>query len=341
MKQWMKYMAVACGFLVMAIVCFPNKGNRVSAEGTTSGNTVQMEEEGVMPATDGEEGTEPESYSSVTSWIATVQYVIGDGAEWRVDETFETEKEYIFETENPNVDSGARFEVMIPDVKPEKKGYTFKNWKLINSANEIIIEECTPGEKYDFSYTQYAGKTLTFTAVWTDSYEDVVNIVYENGDGTALEGEGYRESIIQKMNEGEYETSFTVTVTSNTPNKDGNTFFGWEDAEGKTHTAGDTVTYNWADYSSGDSSKPQEIKFIALWKQETTPDEGENEGDGTESGFLAEGATPTNGENKLEANIKYILGSGTWTVNGTPTIYEGGSEFYVEVDGTYTFSQCQ
>ena len=232
MKQWMKYMAVACGFFVMAVVCFPTNGNLVSAEGTTSGNTVQMEEEGVMPATDGEEGTEPESYSSVTSWIATVQYVIGDGAEWRVDETFETEKEYIFETENPNVDSGARFEVTIPDVKPEKKGYTFKNWKLINSANEIIIEECTPGEKYDFSYTQYAGKTLTFTAVWTDSYEDVVK----------------------------------------------------------------------------------------------TPDEG---------------ATPTNGVNKLKANTKYKLGSGTWTVEGDPTIYEGGSEFYVKVERTYLFKQSQ
>lgn len=219
MKQWMKYMAVAFGFLVMAIVCFPNKGNRVSAEGTTSGNTVQMEEEGVMPATDGEEGTE-------SSWIVNVQYVIDDDAVWDVDKTFEMKKEYEFKTQTPDVDSGARFEVTIPDVKPNKKGYTFKNWKLTNSANEIIIEECTPGEKYDFSYTQYAGKTLTFTAVWTDS----------------------------------------------------------------------------------------------------TPDED---------------ATPTNGENKLKANTKYVLGSGTWTVEGDPTIYEGGSEFYVEVERTYLFKQSQ
>ena len=244
MKQWMKYMTVACSFLVMAIVCFPNKGNQVSAEGTTSGNTVQTEEEGVMPAADGEEGTESDSNNQVTSWIVTVQYVIDDDAVWDVDETFEMKKEYEFKTQTPDVDSGAMFEVTIPEVKPNKKGYTFKNWKLTNSANEIIIEECTSGVKYDFSYTQYAGKTLTFTAVWTDSYEDVV-----------------------------------------------------------------------------------------------TPDEGENEETDTESGFLAEGATPTNGENKLKANIKYILGSGTWTVNGTPTIYEGGSEFYVEADGTYTFSQ--
>lgn len=225
MKQWMKYMAVACGFLVMAIVCFPNKGNRVSAEGTTSGNTVQVEEEGVMPATDGEEGTE-------SSWIVNVQYVIDDDAVWDVDETFEMKKEYEFKTQTPDVDSGEMFEVTIPEVKPEKKGYTFKNWKLINSANEIIIEECTPGEKYDFSYTQYAGKTLTFTAVWTDSYEDVVK----------------------------------------------------------------------------------------------TPDEG---------------ATPTNGVNKLKANTKYKLGSGTWTVEGDPTIYEGGSEFYVKVERTYLFKQSQ
>lgn len=319
MKQWMKYMAVACGFLVMAIVCFPNKGNQVSAEGTTSGNTVQMEEENTEPVV--EEGSVMPLESE--SWTLTIKYNLAGGA-WN-----KTESDIIEST--VAAESGGKFTFKPTEEIPTKMSYKFLGWECgslgegtFNSTNELTY----------ISTSDIA--EITLTAVWEEN-PCVVNIVYENGEGTALEG--YGETITQKMNEGEYETSFTVTVTSNTPNKDGNTFLGWEDAEGNTHTAGDTVTYNWADYSSGDSSKPEKITFTASWEQETTPDEGENEETDTESGFLAEGGTPTTGENKLKANTKYILGSGTWTVNGTPTIYVGGSEFYVEADGTYTFSQ--
>lgn len=217
MKQWMKYMAVACGFLVMAIVCFPNKGNQVSAEGTTSGNTVQVEEEGVMPPTG--EGD--------ISWILTVKY--------NIDGTETTE-------EIKDVSSGDVFAFSTAKA-PEKEGYIFDGWlcsvpegvKDSSNLNNRILKESV---EYICDGTNYNGATITLTAQW-----------------------------------------------------------------------------------------------------KTTPDEGENEETDTESGFLAKGGTPTTGENKLKANTKYILGSGTWTVNGTPTIYVGGSEFYVEADGTYTFSQ--
>ena len=308
MKQWMKYMAVACGFFVMAVVCFPTNGNLVSAEGTVSGNTAQTENESIMPVEN-------------TSWTLTIEYDLAGGA-WNKTGTDTIESTIA-------AGSGGAFTFNLTKEIPTKMSYKFLGWECKTLGDEILNCE------NEFKYSSMSeAETITLTAVWEDN-PCVVNIVYD-GNGIVLEGEGYGETITQKMNEGEYETSFTVTVTSNTPNKDGNTFFGWEDAEGKTHTAGDTVTYNWADYSSGDV-----ITFTASWEQETTPDEGENEGDGTESGFLAEGATPTNGENKLKANTKYVLGSGTWTVEGDPTIYEGGSEFYVEVEGTYLFKQSQ
>lgn len=319
----MKYMAVACGFFVMAVVCFPTNGNLVSAEGTVSGNTAQTENESIMPPA--EEGD--------NSWILTVKYNIDA-------ETTEEIKV---------VSSGDVFAFSTAKA-PEKKGYIFDGWlcSIALSENgtdsmnwndtilkEEIVCECRSND--------YNGATITLTAQWKDCYQDVVTIVYADEDGKALEG--YGQSIKQQENDdsGGYETFFTVTVTSNEPDKEGYRLVGWKekDAVGKIYTAGDIVTYNWADYSSGDSSKPEKITFTASWEQEITPDEGENKEDDTESGFLEEGATPTNGENNLKANTKYKLGSGTWTVEGDPTIYEGGREFYVEVEGTYTFKQIQ
>lgn len=315
MKQWLKYMAVACGFFVMAVVCFPTNGNLVSAEGTVSGNTAQTENESIMPPA--EEGD--------NSWILTVKYNIDA-------ETTEEIKV---------VSSGDVFAFSTAKA-PEKKGYIFDGWLCSialseNGTDSMKWNNTILKEEIDCECrsNDYNGATITLTAQWKDCYQNEVKIIYADEDGMALDG--YGQSIKQQENGGEYETSFTVTVTSKVPSKDGNTFLGWKDADGKTYTAGNTVTYKWADYSSGD----RDITFTASWKQEITPDEGENKEDDTESGFLEEGATPTNGENKLKANTKYVLGSGTWTVEGDPTIYEGGSKFYVEVEETYFFKQSQ
>lgn len=314
MKQWLKYMAVACGFFVMAVVCFPTNGNLVSAEGTVSGNTTQTENESIMPVEN-------------TSWTLTIEYDLVGGV-WNKTGT-DTIESTIAEG------SGGAFTFNLTKEIPTKMSYKFLGWRCETLGDEILNCE------NEFKYSSMSEtETITLTAVWKDN-PCVVNIVYDNGEGTKLED--YGQSIIQRKNEdsGEYETSFTVTVTSNEPGKEGYRLLGWKDADGNIYTAGNTVTYKWADYSLGDSSKPQVITFTASWKQEITPDEGENKEDDTESGFLEEGATPTNGGNKLKANTQYVLGSGTWTVEGDPTIYEGESEFYVEVEGTYLFKQSQ
>lgn len=314
MKQWLKYMTVACGFFVMAVVCFPTNGNLVSAEGTVSGNTAQTENESIMPVEN-------------TSWTLTIEYDLVGGV-WNKTGTDTIESTI-------EAGSGGAFTFNLTKEIPTKMSYKFLGWECKTLGDEIFnsTDEITYISTSDIA-------EITLTAVWKDN-PCVVNIVYDNGEGTKLED--YGQSIIQQKNEDseEYETSFTVTVTSNEPGKEGYRLVGWKDADGKTYTAGNTVTYNWADYSSGDSDNPQVITFTASWEQEITPDEGENKEDDTESGFLEEGATPTNGENKLKANTKYVLDSGTWTVEGDPTIYEGGSEFYVEVEGTYLFKQSQ
>lgn len=314
MKQWLKYMAVACGFFVMAVVCFPTNGNLVSAEGTVSGNTAQTENESIMPVEN-------------TSWTLTIEYNLVGGV-WNKTGTDTIESTIA-------AGSGGEFTFNLTKEIPTKMSYKFLGWKCETLGDEILNYE------NEFKYSSMSeAETITLTAVWEEN-PCVVTIVYADEDGMPLEG--YGETIKQQWetDSEEYETSFTVTVTSNKPGKEGYRFSGWKDADGKIYTAGNTVTYNWADYSSGDSDNPQVITFTASWEQEITPDEGENKEDDTESGFLEKGATPTNGGNKLKANTKYVLDSGTWTVEGDPTIYEGESEFYVEVEGTYTFKQIQ
>ncbi len=51
------------------------------------------------------------------------------------------------------------------------------------------------------------------------------------------------------------------------------------------------------------------------------------------------GEIPSGAEVKLQAGTTYTLGTGTWTVNGDTTSYNGNSTFYVRGDGSYTFNQ--
>lgn len=309
MKQWLKYIAVLCSVLIMAVVCFPTFGSKVSAEETVSGNTAQTENESIMPVEN-------------TSWTLTIKYDLVGGV-WNKTGTDTIESTIA-------AGSGGAFTFNLTKEIPTKMSYKFLGWECKTLGEGIL--NCEKEFKYS---SMSEAETIILTAVWEDN-PCVVNIVYD-GNGIVLEGEGYGQSIKQQENDdsGGYETFFTVTVTSNEPDKEGYRLVGWKDADGNIYTAGNTVTYNWADYSSGDSDNPQVITFTASWEQEITPDEGENKEDDTESGI------PTNGENKLKANTKYVLGGGTWTVEGDPTIYEGGREFYVEVEGTYTFKQIQ
>lgn len=52
-----------------------------------------------------------------------------------------------------------------------------------------------------------------------------------------------------------------------------------------------------------------------------------------------QGSIETAGDYYLEPNIQYILGDGTWTVNGGVTKYPTGTSFYVKKAGTYMLSK--
>ncbi len=53
--------------------------------------------------------------------------------------------------------------------------------------------------------------------------------------------------------------------------------------------------------------------------------------------WLKTGIIPANRALQLSANKSYQFGSGTWTIDGDTTQYNGGQSFYVPVDGTYIF----
>lgn len=58
----------------------------------------------------------------------------------------------------------------------------------------------------------------------------------------------------------------------------------------------------------------------------------------TVSGKSLEGDTISgSGTYSLKANTPYKLGGGNWSVQGSKTVYRGGSTFYVKTDGDYTF----
>lgn len=117
------------------------------------------------------------------------------------------------------------------------------------------------------------------------------------------------------------ETSKTITLPSNPQtelsiNINGYTFKGWAikesgDVEIVTSTM---VSY---DNNTGDA------RYYAHW-QDQRPQED----------------TITNaGQCYLDVGKEYILGDGTWTVNGGATQYPGGITFYVNSAGYYTFSK--
>lgn len=45
------------------------------------------------------------------------------------------------------------------------------------------------------------------------------------------------------------------------------------------------------------------------------------------------------GEYTLKAGVKYHLAEGKWKVDGDKSVYQGGNDFYVNADGSYTFSK--
>ena len=45
------------------------------------------------------------------------------------------------------------------------------------------------------------------------------------------------------------------------------------------------------------------------------------------------------GKVKLEAGQKYLLPAGKWVIQGDPTVYRGGTEFYAATSGTFSFSE--
>ena len=139
MKQWMKYTAVVCCFLIMIGVCFPNSGNKANASevSTVSGNG--------------------------TGWILTVKYDL-DGGNWNQTST----------TTVTSVDSGGNnFIFTIPQETPANTDATlkFSGWSC-----DVDGCSCTKegklhgiGSNYTISSSEYNGKEITFIAQWTSS----------------------------------------------------------------------------------------------------------------------------------------------------------------------------
>lgn len=75
---------------------------------------------------------------------------------------------------------------------------------------------------------------------------------------------------------------------------------------------------------------------------DTQPPEIIDTGDGTiypEEPPKTDNVISESGEYALKAGEKYHLAEGKWKVGGDKSVYPGGRDFYVTVDGSYRFSK--
>ena len=148
--------------------------------------------------------------------------------------------------------------------------------------------------------------------------------------GETGSGDSYMVSIVHDLNggafasEGTYdytfsgsEETFSITVISEEPVKDGFLFTGWQ-WNGKLYQKDEVIQdLAWADYNA------QTITFTAQWEQD-----------------MSLGGTITeSGTYQLVAGQEYTLGEGTWTVDSDTSQYAGSISFYVAQNGTYTFTK--
>ena len=300
MKQWIKCSAVVCSFLIMSGVFFPDSGNSVKASETAS-------------VSDGDVGTE--------SWTVSIKYDV-DGTV----------------TEGTGFTESGNFFGFTTASAPVKDGYEFQGWLCSVSGENIndsagmngsIFKPDTSSDN-SYNYNDYNGATITFTAKWKDIYQDTVKIIYDKGNNEVIE-----ETIKQELEGDVYESSFNITVTSELPSKNGYTFEGWlNTVDNKIYEAGSSAgSYDWAVYSSGDSSNLKTITFTAQWSENagttTTPDNAAG------TIFSIDGTFP------VKAGLEYRLDTGTWTVdNGSDGCqYVGGNSFYVKESRDYTFEK--
>ena len=242
---------------------------------------------------------------------------------------------YPMETTNSNADSQTvKQDFTVTDfVDNGNNSYSGTiNWA---NANISYVKDSASGDTRYF--VQYKNKSDEFVPITSEISLSDLNVTNEAGKYTANVYAVYGETIqINLNNNADYigagesvivskyypqmdsaESSKTITLPTD-PSElasnfmiDGYSFIGWGESD-----SGD-VEVNSAELGYGGRQT-----FYAHW-QDIRP----------------QGSIETAGDYYLEPNIQYILGDGTWTVNGGVTKYPTGTSFYVKKAGTYMLSK--
>lgn len=172
------------------------------------------------------------------------------------------------------------------------------------SLSEVQVEE-GDGVYHITLYAVY-GKTIEITfnnnyANYGGSYND--NIKVSKYYPQSAEGEASKTITLPANPESEFGAGFMI---------DGYSFTGWGAKE-----SGETEMVNSATMNYESSTT-----YYAYWEN-----------------LRPQGPIVEAGQYYLEPNTQYILGDGTWTVNGGATEYSGRIGFYVKQSGTYTLSK--
>lgn len=103
-----------------------------------------------------------------------------------------------------------------------------------------------------------------------------------------------------------------------------------KDKAGNEETCSITVSETETPEPKPEEPKPEEPK-----PEEPKPEEP---GTGTETPDDSN-VISKSGEYTLKVGVKYHLADGKWKLAGDSSVYQGGNDFYVNADGTYTFSK--
>ena len=165
--------------------------------------------------------------------------------------------------------------IVAPKEVPELTGYFFKNWTVAvgSDTTEYYAEpERTVATVADQTAAvfPFSGDTnVTFTANWTPAATANIVFYFGAGEFAAEDGKIYSEKYTHTVTQAtEEQTTYSITMPSGTPTRDGYTFAGWEyvtEAETFVFAANETPDLTW---NFGEVEVPP--IFTAKWLIETT-----------------------------------------------------------------------
>lgn len=146
--------------------------------------------------------------------------------------------------------------ILISDLLPGAKAYASKDGneyiELVPDSNNVYSADLPNGEYKVYAkigpiYQEYPGETIKVEGLPNDYVRNFYTLTFDANSGAFADGKDKKTS--QYAENDKYKIPADIT-----PSKEGYTFEGWKDADGKSYKAGDEVTVS------------KTMNLVAQWK---------------------------------------------------------------------------